>query len=75
MSVSQSSPEHRKYFYRTLWRWHFYAGLLIIPFVLALSISGAIYLFKPQIESWIDKPWSQLQTNGEPPNTVLSITL
>ncbi len=38
--------------YRTLWRWHFYAGLFVIPFILILSVTGAIYLFKPQIEAW-----------------------
>ncbi|MBE0459666.1 PepSY domain-containing protein (plasmid) [Pseudoalteromonas sp. KG3] len=36
--------------YRILWRWHFYAGLFCIPFLIILSISGAIYLFTPQIE-------------------------
>lgn len=33
-----------------LWRWHFYAGIFCVPFVLALGISGGIYLFKPQID-------------------------
>lgn len=46
--------------YRTLWRWHFYAGIFCIPFVLSLSITGAIYLFKPQIEQWIDRDYQQL---------------
>lgn len=32
--------------YRTVWRWHFYAGLFCIPFVIWLSITGSIYLFK-----------------------------
>jgi uncharacterized iron-regulated membrane protein len=40
--------------YRTLWRWHFYAGLYCIPFILVLSITGTIYLFKPQYEAWVD---------------------
>ena len=42
--------------YRTLWRWHFYAGICCLPVVLVLSISGSIYLFKPQLEAWIDRP-------------------
>ncbi len=51
--------------YRTLWRWHFYAGLLCIPFVVALSLTGAIYLFKPQIEAWVDRDLQNLSSVGE----------
>lgn len=47
-------------FYRTIWRWHFYAGLLVIPFVLILSVTGAIYLFKPQVERWEERAWQGL---------------
>ena len=50
--------------YRAIWRWHFYAGLLCIPFVLWLSTTGSIYLFKPQIEAWIDRPFNQLLPQG-----------
>jgi uncharacterized iron-regulated membrane protein len=35
--------------YRAIWRWHFFAGLLVIPFLLNLAITGSIYLFKDQI--------------------------
>ncbi|HLH33890.1 MAG TPA: hypothetical protein VKX41_04400 [Alloacidobacterium sp.] len=28
--------------YRTIWRWHFYAGLFCIPFVLWLATTGSI---------------------------------
>lgn len=37
-------------FYRAIWRWHFYAGLLVVPFMLMLAITGTIYLFKPQLD-------------------------
>lgn len=40
--------------YRMIWRWHFYAGVFCIPFVLLLSLTGLIYLFKPQIDDLID---------------------
>lgn len=43
------SPGNR--FYRTVWRWHFYAGLFVIPFMLILAITGIIYLFKPQLDA------------------------
>jgi uncharacterized iron-regulated membrane protein len=50
--------------YRAVWRWHFYAGLFCIPFVIVLSISGAIYLFKPQIDAWCDRAYDHLQISG-----------
>ncbi|MCD8407253.1 PepSY domain-containing protein [Tenacibaculum dicentrarchi] len=34
-----------------LWKWHFIAGLVSLPFILVLSITGAIYLFNPDVES------------------------
>ncbi len=37
-------------FYRAIWRWHFYAGLLVIPVVIVLSITGAIYLFRTELD-------------------------
>jgi uncharacterized iron-regulated membrane protein len=43
------SPLNR--FYRTVWRWHFYAGLFVIPFMVILAITGSIYLFKPQLDT------------------------
>lgn len=35
--------------YRAIWRWHFYAGLISIPFMLLLAVTGSIYLFKDEI--------------------------
>ncbi|OYQ34127.1 peptidase [Niveispirillum lacus] len=50
--------------YRTIWRWHFYAGLFCVPFIVALAISGALYLFKPQVEAFIDRPYDHLVLTG-----------
>lgn len=50
--------------YRTIWRWHFYAGLLVMPLVLILSVSGAIYLFKPQIDRWEERDFRGLGVEG-----------
>lgn len=35
--------------YRAVWRWHFYAGLLCLPFLILLSATGSLYLFKDEI--------------------------
>ncbi len=37
--------------YRAVWRWHFYAGLLCLPFLITLSVTGAIYLFKDEFNA------------------------
>lgn len=50
--------------YRTLWRWHFYAGLFCLPFIVTLAVSGTIYLFKPQVDAWIDAPYRNLPITG-----------
>jgi uncharacterized iron-regulated membrane protein len=55
--------------YRMFWRWHFYAGLFCIPFIIILSITGPIYLFKPQIEQAIDAKYDHLTFTGAPQST------
>ena len=63
--------------YATVWRWHFYAGLFCIPFVLWLACTGAMYLFKPQIDAWIDRPFAHLPMHGPaaPPSAQLHAAL
>ncbi len=34
-----------------IWKWHFIAGLISLPFILILSITGIIYLFKANYET------------------------
>lgn len=36
--------------YRTVWRWHFYAGVMVMPFLLLLTLTGGLYLFKDEID-------------------------
>ncbi len=38
---------------RAVWRWHFYAGLLCLPFLILLSATGALYLFKAEINATV----------------------
>ena len=59
--------------YRAVWRWHFYAGLVCIPFVIVLSISGAIYLFKPQIEAWNDREYETLYVHQAPASAAAQV--
>ena len=36
--------------YRAVWRWHFYAGVLVMPFLMLLALTGGVYLFKDEID-------------------------
>lgn len=50
MSSSLRSPQLPP-FYTQVWRWHFYAGLLVAPIMVVLAITGLIYLYKPQLDA------------------------
>lgn len=41
--------------YRAVWRWHFYAGLLVLPFLAWLAITGGAYLFQKDIDGWFHR--------------------
>lgn len=52
-------------FYRTVWRWHFYAGLIVMPVLLWLATTGALYLYKPEIERAYYGGWTQRHFAGQ----------
>lgn len=47
--------------YRTVWRWHFYAGVLVMPFLLLLALTGGLYLFKDEIDQIAHHRMIQIQ--------------
>lgn len=61
---NSSSAAVRAAFYRIIWRWHFYAGILVLPFILILAVTGSIYLFKPQIDRREETRFRDLPTAG-----------
>ena len=64
--MSDAAPLRGKAFHNSVWRWHFYAGLFCIPFVIWLALTGSIYLWRPQIEAWLDRPYDRLAIAGAP---------
>lgn len=66
MTEADSPKRANSQLYRSMWRWHFYAGIFCIPFLILLALSGSIYLFKPQIESWQFAPYRNLAATGSP---------
>lgn len=76
--MTPRSPRPRKPWptYRTVWRWHFYAGLFCIPFVVFLSLTGSIYLFRPQVDAWLDRPYAHLGgAQAAPPSRTVEAVL
>ena len=61
--MSVQAPGTR--WYNTVWRWHFYAGLFCIPFIIWLALTGTIYLWRPQLEALLDRPYDHLATVGQ----------
>ena len=59
-----SRDEQSRRLYRAVWRWHFYAGVFCIPLVIWLACTGSVYVFKPQIERWLDRPYDHLALNA-----------
>lgn len=70
MTSKKQTPQRQWPAYHTIWRWHFYAGLFCIPFVLVLAITGAIYLFKPQVTAALDAPYAKLNITSVPQRAV-----
>lgn len=56
-----------KALYQALWRWHFYAGLLCLPFLVVLAVTGGIYLFKPQVEAALYADLTHVQAQQTQP--------
>jgi uncharacterized iron-regulated membrane protein len=41
-------PEPR--LYRVIWRWHFYAGLIVLPALFTTAVTGGLYVFREELE-------------------------
>lgn len=46
--------------YRVVWRWHFYAGLLVLPILMLMALTGGLYLFKDEIDDAVYRPMAQV---------------
>lgn len=52
--------------YRTVWRWHFYAGLMVLPFMILLSVTGGLYLFRDEIDGLVHRDLKQVVSRETP---------
>lgn len=44
-SIPQPSEQHSKSWYLSVWRWHFYMGLYVVPFLIMLSVTGLLLMY------------------------------
>lgn len=51
-------------FYRAAWRWHFYAGLYVIPFLIMLAVTG-LFMLWISVLSGRDGEWISVVPTGD----------
>ncbi|WP_454908797.1 PepSY-associated TM helix domain-containing protein [Variovorax gossypii] len=69
--TAQALPRHTAPFvagslYRAVWRWHFYAGLLVLPFLIWLALTGGLFVFKQQIDGYFHHDLKFVQAGQGP---------
>ena len=63
--------------YRAVWRWHFIAGLVVLPFILILTVTGGIYLFQDEINNAAHGPlrFVEARQAALPPSEITAAAL
>ncbi len=62
----ESAPAGASRLYQTIWRWHFYAGLICLPFFVLLATTGAIYLFRDELSLILEKKLLVVEASHRP---------
>src|SRR6185369_17766434 len=55
--TAPARPSSLPALYRAVWRWHFYAGIVVVPFLLVFAVSGLIMLYGNSIETFLGKKY------------------
>ena len=55
----------RNGFYNLLWKSHFLAGIVVVPFVILLSVTGIIYLFKDNYDKSLLQNYYTYESTGK----------
>jgi uncharacterized iron-regulated membrane protein len=53
MPMAEAEQSVSTRLYRSVWRWHFYAGLVVVPFLIVLALSGLIMLYGNSVETFL----------------------
>lgn len=54
------------YIHRAIWRWHFYAGICVLPFLLVLALSGLALLASEPLDRYRHSALLQVTPTGTP---------
>lgn len=66
--MTMANPsEIQRSLYRAVWRWHFCAGFLALPFLVILAVTGGLYLFKAEIDHMIYRSMLEVPAQSAPP--------
>jgi uncharacterized iron-regulated membrane protein len=68
-----SEADRRSRFWRTVWRVHFYAGMLVIPFLVTLAITGTLILYEDPINGITDHDLHAVDPDGSSPRDRLAL--
>jgi uncharacterized iron-regulated membrane protein len=68
-----SEADRRSRFWRTVWRVHFYAGMLVIPFLVTLAVTGTLILYEDPITDLTDHDLHVVDPGGASPRDRLSL--
>lgn len=61
MRTGDPKPHVMSGAYRAVWRWHFYAGLLVLPVLCLMALTGGLYLFKDEIDAAVYRPYERIE--------------
>lgn len=64
--------------YRAVWRWHFYGGLMVLPFLILLAVTGGAYLFRDEIDGLVHRSLKQVELRQAaelPPSRLIDAAL
>ncbi len=54
----------RSQIYNAVWRWHFYAALFVVPFLLLLPLTGILMLLQQPLETLTQASLRHVQVSG-----------
>ncbi|WP_242078314.1 PepSY-associated TM helix domain-containing protein [Brevundimonas diminuta] len=74
-NLDKTTPDDLSGAYRAVWRWHFYAGVFVMPVLMLLALTGGLYLFKDEIDGFLYRDMIRVpavQTQAAPETWVAS---